>query len=112
MKEIEQVLSALRADEMHPVEAMCPEIPVSALAIAISCDLVVDALMDLTPSKVLELATQVRDKNPSLAREIEQLASLAMTLASAEEQGKTMQQESGEDPSTASSTPSADPVAA
>jgi len=110
LKQIEQVLQAMRSDELHPVEAMCPEIPVSALAIATSCGIDPDNLMDLTHTQVVELANQVAAANPSLARETDLLATLAATVLGKDDLPLNPQVE-GEERSNASSTQSADPPA-
>lgn len=78
LREMERVLGDLGSGKPHLIETIVPEEPVSALAIAISVDIESpDALLDLTPTLIKDLAAQVREKNPSLARAVKTLGALA-----------------------------------
>jgi hypothetical protein len=89
MREIEKVLKALQAPEIHPLECEVQDEPISALAVSISTETPLDELLDLTPTQGKELMAQVRAKNPSLAREIERIGSLAERFLSGD-QGEAM----------------------
>lgn len=102
LREIEHVLQNLKDAEPHPLESVVPDEPVSALAIALSLapsplkeksdiDHALDALLDLSPSQVKEAAVMVRDKNPSLARVIEGLGTLAAKFLAADLEEKDNQ---------------------
>ncbi len=90
VREVEMVMESLQSEDMHPLETMCPDEPIPALAIAISIgpsladrqelDARLDSLKDLTPSQIPELFKQVREKNSFLARAVENLAAIARQM--------------------------------
>lgn len=87
-------MESLINSEMHPLEAMCPDEPIPAIAVALSIgqqldiqknaaeEIVkrLDSLKDLLPSQVPELFKQVREKNSFLARAVENLAAAARQM--------------------------------
>lgn len=90
VREIELVLESLGKQEIHPIETICPEEPIPAVAVALSTGPTVtsieelqprlDALKDLLPSQVPELLKQVREKNSFLAQAVENLSAAARQL--------------------------------
>lgn len=79
IREIESLLDNLTGD-IHPLEAMFPEEPVPATAVAMSVGVEVDELLDLGPSLVGELFRQVRVKNPFLTQAVETLAAVGRRI--------------------------------
>lgn len=90
VRECEWLLEHIEGD-VHPLEAMCPDEPIPAKAIAKSVDVSMDWLdsnwKDLSPSQVKQLFTMVREKNPFLARSVEALAEVGRRIL--DEESKT-----------------------
>lgn len=87
VRECETLLENLPV-EVHPLEALCPDEPIPATAIASSCNLEMAELdehwKDLTSSQIKELFAQVRVKNPFLARAVESLAEVGARILAEE----------------------------
>ena len=83
IREVETLLQNLEGD-VHPLEAICPEEPVPAIAAAMSVGVEVDELLDLVPSLVPELFRQVREKNPFLTQAVETLAAVGRQIQDAD----------------------------
>ena len=76
--EIEKVLESLATEEIHPLETICPEEPVPALAVALSTDLKLSDLINLTPSTATQLIKEVKESNPFLCQAVENLGAIAI----------------------------------
>lgn len=96
VREVEFVMESLMDTAMHPLEAMCPDEPIPAVAVALSIGQPLDSqtnssteiterldsLKDILPSQVPELFKQVREKNSFLAGAVENLAAAARQMQS------------------------------
>ena len=111
--EIEQVLENLKAGKPHIMEAEAKDMQMSAYGAALSVlppdspsEEIEQQLRDfeyLAPSQVRPFLQEVINKNPSLAREIDGLATLAEKLLAADQAEITSEQGAVSTPSLTSS---------
>lgn len=91
VRQVDQVMASLVKEEIHPLEAMCSDEPIPAVAVALSVGVEVDDLSDLKPSQVVVLFKQVREANSFLAQAVEGLGTIAQKLL-ANEQNQTLEE--------------------
>lgn len=95
--EVDLVLNSLLEPKVHPIEMVCPEEPVAALAIALSCGVEIDELNELTPSAAKQLIGEVKQSNPFLCQAIENLAKIAMEAQKVQGQALTNESTTSEE---------------
>ena len=113
LMEIEQVLKNLKDGEPHIMEAEAKDMQMSAYGAALSvlpldssAEEIKRQLCDfeyLAPSQVRPFLQEVINKNPSLAREIDGLATLAEKFLAADQAEMTSEQSAVSTPSSTSS---------
>ena len=80
VEQVADVMESLIDEETHIMEAMAPEIPISAKAVSLSVGVDLDELKGLLPSQVPALFRMVEVKNQFLAQTLDGLGKVAMAL--------------------------------
>lgn len=79
--EMDLVLSDLRSENIHPIERVFSEEPITAKALALSLETNADDLLNLPCGQLSLLIDQVKAQNPFFVQRMEKLAAILQTIA-------------------------------